>query len=155
MHVDLEEPAVDQFWGEFHGVLKATTEWMVTFLGLFGVEEGNGLSPFDTEINTPEELSYHLKACFSLYKRFPRGRGSCNDEVVEADREAEISYMGFNDEIEAPVVDTDMSPDVFLVHMQDIALENVEAGTSGGMFNEYISDEEETSEAGRAESGSS
>ena len=128
---------------------------MVPFLGLFGVEEGNGLSPFTTEINTPEELSYHLKAFFDLHKRFPRGRGIYNDEVVEADREAEISYMGFNDEIEAPVVDTDMSPDVFLVHMQDIALENVEAGTSGGMFNEYISDEEETSEAGRAESDSS
>ena len=70
---------------------------MVPFLGLFGVEEGNGLSPFTTEINTPEELSYHLKACFNLYKRFPRGIGSCNDEVVEADREAEISYMGSKD----------------------------------------------------------
>ena len=57
--------------------------------------------------------------------------------------------------MEEPVVDTGMSPDVLLVHMQDIALENFEAGTSGGMFNEYISDEEETSEAGRAESDSS
>ena len=53
------------------------------------------------------------------------------------------------------MVDTGMSPDVFLVQMQDIALENVEAVTSGGMFNEYISDEEETSEAGRADSDSS
>ena len=39
--------------------------------------------------------------------------------------------------------------------MQDIALEDVEAGTSGGMGDEYIADKEETSEAGRAESASS
>ena len=38
------------------------------------------------------------------------------------------------------MVDTGMSPDVFLVHMQDITLENVEAGKSGGMGDEYIAD---------------
>ena len=99
MHVDLEEPAVDQLWGEFHGVLKATTEWMVTFLGLFGVEEGNGLSPFDTEINTPEELSDHLKAFFDLHNRYPIGRGRCNDDIFDAEREAEISDMVSNNEM--------------------------------------------------------
>ena len=114
MNVDLEEPYVDQLWGEFHGVIKSTTEWMVPFLGLFGVEEGNGLSPFTTEINTPEELSYHLKALFKPPKRYPRGIGSCNYDANYSDREAEISYMGSNDEIESPLVDTDMSPDVFL-----------------------------------------
>ena len=39
--------------------------------------------------------------------------------------------------------------------MQDIVTEDVEAGTSGGMGDEYITDEEETSEAGRLESASS
>ena len=86
MHVELEEPAVDQLWDEFHRVIKATTELMVPFLDLFGVEEGNGLSPFDTEINTPEELSDHLKAFFKPPKRGPRGRGSCNDDVDDAER---------------------------------------------------------------------
>ena len=53
VHVDPEEPAVDQLWDEFHGVMKTTAEWMVPFIELFGVEEGNGLTPFATEINTP------------------------------------------------------------------------------------------------------
>ena len=60
--------------------------------------------------------------------------------------------MGSDDEMEAPVLVTGMSPDVVSVHMQDIALEDVEAVTSGGMIDEYIADEEETSEARRAES---
>ena len=42
--------------------------------------------------------------------------------------------------MEAPVVYMGMSPDVFLFHMQDITLENVEAGKSGGMGDEYIAD---------------
>ena len=63
--------------------------------------------------------------------------------------------MGSDGDMKAPAVDTGMYPDVVSVHMQDIALEDVEAGTSGGMGNGYISDEEETSEAGRAESASS
>ena len=52
VHVDLEDPAADQLWDEFHGVMKAPIDWMVPFLKLFEVEEGNGLSPFSTEINT-------------------------------------------------------------------------------------------------------
>ena len=63
--------------------------------------------------------------------------------------------MGSYDEMKAPAVDTDMSHDVVSVHMQDIALEDVEAGTSGDMGDDYIADEEEKSEDGRAESGSS
>ena len=155
MHVDLEERAVDQLWDEVHGFMKAITDWMVTFLELFGLEEGNGLSPFTTEVNTPAELSDHLKAFLKKTKRYPRGRGSCNDDVDDANRESEISGMGSDDEMEASAVDTGMSPDVVLVHMQEKALKNVEAGTSGDMGDEYIADEEETSEAGRVESASS
>ena len=61
-------------------------EWMVPFLELFWVEEGNGLSTFATEINTPAEMSDHLKAFFKPPKRVPRGRGSCNDDVDDAER---------------------------------------------------------------------
>ena len=135
MHVDLEDPAVDQLWDELYGVMKATTEWVVPFLELFGLEEGNGISPFATEINTPAELSDHLKAFFKPPKRNPRGRGICNDEADEAERDAEISGIGYDDEMEAPGFDTGMSHDVVSVHMQDIALEYVESGTSGGMVD--------------------
>ena len=88
MHVELEEPAVDQLWDEFHRVIKATTESMVPFLDLFGVEEGNGLSPFATEINNLEELSDNIKALFNPPKRDTRGIGRCNDDADEAEREA-------------------------------------------------------------------
>ena len=154
-HVDLKDTSDDQLWDEFHGVMKAKMEWMVTFLELFGVEEGNGLSPFATEINTPAEPSDHLKEFFKPPKRDPRGRGRCNDDLDDSDREAEISGIGSDDDMEAPAVGTGMSPDVVLVHMQEKALKNVEAGTSGDMGDEYIADEEETSEAGRVESASS
>ena len=63
--------------------------------------------------------------------------------------------MGSDDEIEAPAVDTGMYPDVVSVQMQDIALEDVKSGTSGGMGDDYIADEEKTSEDGRAELASS
>ena len=63
--------------------------------------------------------------------------------------------MGSDDEMEAPAVDIGMSPDEVSVQMQDIVLDDVEAGTRGGMGDDYIADEEETSEAGRAQSDSS
>ena len=63
--------------------------------------------------------------------------------------------MGSDDEMEAPAVDTCMSPDVVLVHMKDIELEDVKSGKSGGMGDRYITDEEETNEAGRSDSASS
>ena len=69
MNVDLEEPVVDQLWDEVHVVMKATTECMVPFLELFGLEEGNDLSPFATEINNIEELSDNIKAFFNPPKR--------------------------------------------------------------------------------------
>ena len=155
MHVDLEEPSFNQLWDELHGVMKATMESMVPFLELFGVEEGNGLSPFATDIKTPAELSDHLKSLFKTPTRDPRERGNYNDDADDAEREAEISGMGSYGEKKAPAVDTGMYPDVVSVHMQDIALEDVEAGTSGDMGDDYIADEEEKSEDVRAESGSS
>ena len=135
--------------------MKATTEWVFPFLELFWVEEGNGLSTFATEINTPAELSDHLKAFFKTPKRNPRGRGICNDDMDDSEREVEISGMGSNYDMKAPAVDTGMSPDVVSFHMQDISLEDFEAGRIGGIGDEYIADEEETSESGRADSASS
>ena len=40
------DPAVDQVWSEFFGIICSVTEMMKPFLQMFGIEEGNGLSPF-------------------------------------------------------------------------------------------------------------
>ena len=90
---------------------------MVHLIELFEVEEGNGLSLFATEINIPAELNDHLKAFFKPPKRDPRGRGRCNDDSDDSDREAEISGIGSDDDMEAPAVEKCMYPDVVLVDM--------------------------------------
>ena len=152
--VDLEEPDVYQVWDEVHGDMKATTELMFPFLGLFGIEEGNSISPSATEINTPAELSDHTKEFFKPPKKDHRGRGRCNDDADDAEGGVEIIGMGYNDEMEAPEIDIAISPNIVSVHIQDTVLEDVEAVTSGDI-GDYHTDEKETSEAGRAEFASS
>ncbi len=56
--VDENEQAVDQLWDEVQGVINAVNSWIVPFLKIFGVEEGNGLTPLVTTIlNNPADLS--------------------------------------------------------------------------------------------------
>ena len=52
VHVDLDAPAINQLWDEVQGVIEAANAWMTSFLTLFGVESGNGLSPFAVNIET-------------------------------------------------------------------------------------------------------
>ena len=51
--VDLTKPAVDQLWSTVKGIQCIGTRIMRPFLGLFGSEVGNGLSPFAVNIETP------------------------------------------------------------------------------------------------------
>ena len=52
VHVDNDMPAVDQLWEEVKGVIEVVNSWMLPFLKVFGVEEGNGLSPFDSGMHS-------------------------------------------------------------------------------------------------------
>ena len=54
VHLDLTRPAVDQLWSEVEGIISFSVTLMLPFLQLFGVEEGNGLSPFAVSISSPE-----------------------------------------------------------------------------------------------------
>ena len=54
VHVDLTRPAVDQLWTEVKGIVSFCVSLMTPFLKSFGVEEGNGLSPFAVHIATPQ-----------------------------------------------------------------------------------------------------
>ena len=56
VNVDDDKPAVDQLWDEVKGVIEVVNSWMLPFLKVFGVEEGNGLSPFAVPIETPNDL---------------------------------------------------------------------------------------------------
>ncbi len=45
VNVDLMSPAEYQLWPEVRGVIETVNAWMQPFLKLFGVKDGNGLSP--------------------------------------------------------------------------------------------------------------
>jgi hypothetical protein len=51
--VDLTKPAVHQLWSTVQGILSFGTSLMRPFLQVFGSEDGNGLSPFAVDIETP------------------------------------------------------------------------------------------------------
>ena len=74
--VDLEKPAVDQLWDEVKGIIDVVNACMVPFLKLFGVEDGNGLSPFATNVATPNDLKKMIEQFFRRTKQDPRGRSS-------------------------------------------------------------------------------
>ena len=56
VHVDLNKPAVGKLWDGVSRLIQAATAWMVPFLKLFGVKEGNGLSPFSVNTKTTGDL---------------------------------------------------------------------------------------------------
>ena len=68
--------------------MQAATEWMTPFLKLFGVEEGNGISPFAVEIRSPAELGSLIQNFFKPPKRDPRGQQQRSDEVGDVEEEA-------------------------------------------------------------------
>ena len=81
MDVDLDEKAVDQLWSEVKGVMEVALAWMKPFLKLFGVEEGNGLSPFAVGIDSPSDLVAMIEQFFRRPKADPRGKGTVIGDV--------------------------------------------------------------------------
>ena len=65
---DPDDPDMDQLWEEVRGVVEDDRSWMVPFLELFGIVDGNGLSHFATSINTPGELSAMIEQFFKNLK---------------------------------------------------------------------------------------
>ena len=61
---DIERPPVKHIWPEVMGIILAVNAWMVTFLKTFGVEKGNGLSPFAVSIDIPHALIELVKEYF-------------------------------------------------------------------------------------------
>ena len=74
VEVDLHMPAVTQLWSEFRKNAKTTNDVMLPFLKLFGVEEGNGVSPFARTFDTPSDLIAVLNKFFQPPPSDPRDR---------------------------------------------------------------------------------
>ena len=82
-------PAVTQLWSEFSRIVKTTNDVMLPFLKLFGVEEGNGVSPFARTFDTPSDLIAVINKFFQPPPSDPRDRQTDdnNDEQPESDDE--------------------------------------------------------------------
>ena len=133
MHVDLNKPALGQLSYEVSGVLQASTAWMVTFLNLFGFKQGNRLSPFTINIETPGNLVRLVDQFFRPPRIEPRGpnniastRNLGDNEVNDVDMEAPYGALVSEDEEDSPyrVIpnSAELSMDVIAEQMQDIAM---------------------------------
>ena len=90
VEVSLVETAVVQLWDEVSGIIYAVNSLILHFLALFGVEEGNGLSPFAQNFSTAADLGVILNGFFKAPTPDKRGQvaegsgedddGALNDE---------------------------------------------------------------------------
>jgi hypothetical protein len=76
VHVSLDKSAVSSLWDEVRGVIEYSNAIATRFLNLFGIEQGNGLSPFVTSIATPSDLKDQISQFFKPPKQDNRGRGA-------------------------------------------------------------------------------
>ena len=57
VEVDLDDIAVTQLWDDVASVIRSVNRFMKPFLKLFGVTEGNGLSPLAVDVKIPQDLA--------------------------------------------------------------------------------------------------
>eukprot|EP00957_Ditylum_brightwellii_P177655 13531902-Ditylum_brightwellii.AAC.1 len=77
--VDTDIPAVTQLWPGLNNVIYTVKNAMKPFLKLFGVEEGNDLSPFAVDINSPHERIKCIQNFFKTPKRDGRDNHRSNN----------------------------------------------------------------------------
>jgi hypothetical protein len=96
VNVDVNEKAVDQLWDEVQGVINAVNAWMIPFLGIFGIEEGNGLTPLTaTKFNRPGDLSAFIN---DYFKPPPKdSRDSLSHTNLEDDERYEDTHSDYGD----------------------------------------------------------
>jgi hypothetical protein len=73
IHVNKDKPAVTQLWDEVQGLIEFANSRCREFLTLFGIEEGNGLSPFCCNISSPAHLKSLIMQFFKPPKKDSRG----------------------------------------------------------------------------------
>ena len=98
--------------------MNMASEKMPPFIKLFGVVDGNGLSPFASEILTTQELLQLTKELFQPPKHDLHGINAADGEVEE---EVYVNDSDENDNIVKNAGDTELSPNVVEAFMKDIA----------------------------------
>ena len=79
--VDLATPAVTQLWPRVKDIINRVNRIMKPFLQLFGTEEGNGLSPFAVDIDTPINLQSLMEDYFRPPKRDARDKNPSQVQI--------------------------------------------------------------------------
>jgi hypothetical protein len=131
VEVDLSKPAVTQLWEEVRGVIEATNSWMIPFLGLFGAEAGNGLSPFATSFQSPADLLATMEDFFRPPKRDLRGSQAEGDATTAAagaadggegdENDGEGSVLPMSEKsVRVPVPDKSLPANVVQTYMDEI-----------------------------------
>ena len=153
VHVELDDPAVTQLWDEVKGIIEMTNSWMLPFLKKFGVIDGNGLSPFAVDIETPVDLRQLIEQFFCTQKRDTRGNNSttnCSNNEGSAEEDViDDELMGSSEALGSPAKPASAapSPSVIAAHMRDIATADRDANDddSGGDEDSIASEDDETS----------
>jgi hypothetical protein len=81
VHVSLDKSAVSSLWDKFQGVIEYSNAIATSFLSLFGIEDGNGLSTCVTSIDEPSDLRGLISQFFKPPKQDNRGRGAVMQEA--------------------------------------------------------------------------
>jgi len=89
VEVELHMPAVTQLWSEFSKIVNTTNDVMLPFLKLFGVEEGNSISPFARTFETPSDLIDVINYFFQPPPSDARDRQTDDNDDVQPESDDE------------------------------------------------------------------
>ena len=86
VEVDLYITAVKQLWPELFKIVRTTNAVVLPFLGLFGAVDGNGVSPFARNFETPNDLIAAINTFFMKPATDP-----CDDTDINNEEESQES----------------------------------------------------------------
>ena len=69
--VELDIPEVIQIFPKVKGTINNVNHFMKPFLKIFGMEYGNGISPFAVDMDDPSDLRKLITYLFHPTKRYP------------------------------------------------------------------------------------
>ena len=145
VHASLDKSAVSSLWDEVQGVIEYSNAITTSFLNLFGIEQGNGLSPFVANIATPLDLKDLISEFFKPPKLDKRGRGDESERGSTANNDAtnntldvldnnstdEVNNDGMDEDNNAMAIGNDtataLSPEMIASHVSFINECNIES----------------------------
>ena len=147
MHVSLDKSDTNSLWDEVWGVIEYSNAITTSFLNLFGIEQGNGLSPFVANLATPLDLKDLMSEFFKPPKLDKRGRGDESERGSTANNDAtnntldvlnnnstdEVNNDGMDEDNNAMAIGNDtataLSPEMIASHVSFINECNIESAS--------------------------